>query len=163
MTDHIQTVSNFDLNRYLGTWYEIARLPMKHQPEDSTDVSAHYSLNENGNIKVQNRCLDEHQQLDESVGEATVVDGPNGKLEVSFLPDGFRWVPFTKGDYWVLKIDDNYQTALVGEPGLKYLWILHRDTVLDEQIKNQYLQYAQSLGYELSDLIHTVHTGHKTA
>lgn len=163
MTDHIQTVSNFDLNRYLGTWYEIARLPMKHQPEDSTDVSAHYSLNENGNIKVQNRCLDEHQQLDESVGEATVVDGPNGKLEVSFLPDGFRWVPFTKGDYWVLKINDNYQTALVGEPGLKYLWILHRDTVLDEQIKNQYLQYAQSLGYELSDLIHTVHTGHKTA
>lgn len=163
MNDHIQTVSNFDLNRYLGTWYEIARLPMKHQPEDSTDVSAHYSLNENGNIKVQNRCLDEHQQLDESVGEASVVDGPNGKLEVSFLPEGFRWVPFTKGDYWVLKIDENYQTALVGEPGLKYLWILHRDTVLDEQTKNQYLQYAQSLGYELSDLIHTVHTGHKTA
>ena len=163
MTDHIQTVSNFDLNRYLGTWYEIARLPMKHQPEDSTDVSAHYSLNENGNVKVQNRCLDEHQQLDESVGEATIVDGPNGKLEVSFLPEGFRWVPFTKGDYWVLKIDENYQTALVGEPGLKYLWILHRDTVLDEQTKNQYLQYAQSLGYELSDLIHTVHTGRKTA
>ena len=163
MNDHIQTVSNFDLNRYLGTWYEIARLPMKHQPEDSTDVSAHYSLNENGNIKVQNRCLDEHQQLDESVGEASVVDGPNGKLEVSFLPEGFRWVPFTKGDYWVLKIDENYQTALVGEPGLKYLWILHRDTVLDEQTKNQYLQYAQSLGYELSDLIHTVHTGRKTA
>ena len=163
MTDHIQTVSNFDLNRYLGTWYEIARLPMKHQPEDSTDVSAHYSLNENGNVKVQNRCLDEHQQLDESVGEATIVDGPNGKLEVSFLPEGFRWVPFTKGDYWVLKIDENYETALVGEPGLKYLWILHRDTVLDEQTKNQYLQYAQSLGYELSDLIHTVHTGHKTA
>ena len=163
MTDHIQTVSNFDLNRYLGTWYEIARLPMKHQPEDSTDVSAHYSLNENGNVKVQNRCLDEHQQLDESVGEATIVDGPNGKLEVSFLPEGFRWVPFTKGDYWVLKIDENYQTALVGEPGLKYLWILHRDTVLDEQTKNQYLQYAKSLGYELSDLIHTVHTGRKTA
>lgn len=162
MTDKINTVSNFDLNRYLGTWYEIARLPMKHQPEDSTDVSAHYSLNENGNVKVQNRCLDEHKQLDESVGEATIVDGPNGKLEVSFLPEGFRWVPFTKGDYWVLKIDANYQTALVGEPNLKYLWVLHRDTVLDEQVKNEYLQYAKSLGYELSDLIHTVHTGQKT-
>lgn len=162
MADQISTVSNFDLNRYLGTWYEIARLPMKHQPEDSTDVSAHYSLNENGNVKVQNRCLDEHKQLDESVGEATIVDGPNGKFEVSFLPEGFRWVPFTKGDYWVLKIDANYQTALVGESSLKYLWILHRDTVLDERIKNEYLEYAQSLGYALSDLIHTVHTGHKT-
>lgn len=163
MSTSIQTVSNFDLNRYLGTWYEIARLPMKYQPEDSTDISAQYSLNENGNVKVDNRCLDEHQKLDGSVGEATVVDGPNGKLEVSFLPEGFRWIPFTKGDYWVLKLDENYQTALVGEPHLKYLWILHRETTLDEATKREYLSYAESLGYDLSDLIHTVHTGQKTA
>lgn len=163
MSTSIQTVSNFDLNRYLGTWYEIARLPMKYQPEDSTDISAQYSLNENGNVKVDNRCLDEHQKLDGSVGEATVVDGPNGKLEVSFLPEGFRWIPFTKGDYWVLKIDENYQTALVGEPNLKYLWILHRETTLDEATKREYLSYAESLGYDLSELIHTVHTGQKTA
>lgn len=163
MSTSIQTVSNFDLNRYLGTWYEIARLPMKYQPEDSTDISAQYSLNENGNVKVDNRCLDEHQKLDGSVGEATVVDGPNGKLEVSFLPEGFRWIPFTKGDYWVLKLDADYQTALVGEPNLKYLWILHRETTLDEATKREYLSYAESLGYDLSDLIHTVHTGQKTA
>lgn len=163
MSTSIQTVSNFDLNRYLGTWYEIARLPMKYQPEESTDISAQYSLNENGNVKVDNRCLDEHQKLDGSVGEATVVDGPNGKLEVSFLPEGFRWIPFTKGDYWVLKIDENYQTALVGEPNLKYLWILHRETTLDEATKREYLSYAESLGYDLSELIHTVHTGQKTA
>lgn len=163
MSTSIQTVSNFDLNRYLGTWYEIAHLPMKYQPEGSTDISAQYSLNENGNVKVDNRCLDEHQKLDGSVGEATVVDGPNGKLEVSFLPEGFRWIPFTKGDYWVLKIDENYQTALVGEPNLKYLWILHRETTLDEATKREYLSYAESLGYDLSELIHTVHTGQKTA
>lgn len=163
MSTSIQTVSNFDLNRYLGTWYEIARLPMKYQPEDSTDISAQYSLNENGNVKVDNRCLDEHQKLDGSVGEATIVDGPNGKLEVSFLPEGFRWIPFTKGDYWVLKLDADYQTALVGEPNLKYLWILHRETTLDEATKREYLSYAESLGYDLSELIHTVHTGQKTA
>ncbi|NHB57786.1 lipocalin family protein [Acinetobacter shaoyimingii] len=160
---NIPTVSNFNLNRYLGTWYEIARLPMKHQPEDSTDVSAVYSMNDDGKIRVQNRCLDENKQVDESIGEATVIDGPNAKLEVSFLPEGFRWIPFTKGDYWVLKIDANYQTALVGEPNLKYLWILHRDVTLDEATKQEYLAYAQSLGYDISDLIHTVHTGTKTA
>lgn len=163
MSNPIQTVSNFDLNRYLGTWYEIARLPMKYQPEDSTDISAQYSLNENGNVKVDNRCLDEHQQPDGAIGEATVVDGPNGKLEVSFLPEGFRWIPFTKGDYWVIKLDADYQTALVGDPHLKYLWLLHRDTVLDEATQREYLHYAESLGYDLSDLIHTVHTGNKTA
>lgn len=163
MSQNLTTVSNFQLERYLGTWYEIARLPMKHQPEDSTDISAVYTLNNDGTVRVQNRCLDGNKELDESIGEATVVDAEHGKLEVSFLPEGFRWIPFTKGDYWVLKIDENYQTALVGEPHQKYLWILHREPVLNESIKQAYLAYAQSIGYDLSDLIHTVHTGHKTA
>lgn len=159
----IPTVSAFDLQHYLGTWYEIARLPMKFQPEDSTDISAVYSLNENGSVRVQNRCLDGDGKLDESIGNATAVDAENGKLEVSFLPEGFRWIPFTKGDYWVLKLDENYSTALVGEPDKKYLWILHRQPTLDEATKAEYLQYATSLGYDLTDLIHTVHTGQLTA
>ena len=163
MSNELHTVSNFDLNRYLGTWYEIARLPMKYQPEDSTDISATYSLQDNGNVKVDNRCLDADQKLDGSIGEASVVDGPNAKLEVSFLPEGFRWIPFTKGDYWVLKLDEHYQTALVGEPNQKYLWLLHRDTALNDATKTEFLNYAQSIGYDLTDLIDTVHTGHKTA
>lgn len=136
---------------------------MKHQPEDSTDISAAYSLNENGTVRVQNRCLDGAGKLDESIGKATIVDAEHGKLEVSFLPEGLRWVPFTKGDYWILKLDDNYETALVGEPNMKYLWLLHRKPTLDEVTKQEYLAYAKSLGYDLSDLIHTVHTGKPTA
>ena len=163
MSNNIPTVSNFDLKRYLGTWYEIVRLPMKFQPEDSTDISALYSLNEDGSVRVQNRCLDEKKQLDEAIGNATIVDAENAKLEVSFLPEGLRWIPFTKGDYWVLKLDDDYQTALVGEPNLKFLWILHRQPTLDEPTKQTYLQYAESLGYDLTDLIQTVHTGQDTA
>lgn len=159
----ITTVQNFELKRYLGTWYEIARLPMKHQPEDSTDISAQYSLQDDGKIRVQNRCLDAHGELDASIGEATVVDASQGKLEVSFLPEGLRWIPFTKGDYWVLKIDADYRTALVGEPYQKYLWLLHRDVHLNDDVKAEYLAYAQSLGYQLDDLIHTVHTGRDTA
>ena len=163
MSKDIPTITDFDLTRYLGKWYEIARLPMKFQPEDSTDISAVYSLNEDGTIRVQNRCLDEKKDLDESIGQATVVNGDKGKLEVSFLPEGLRWIPFTKGDYWVLKIDDAYTTALVGEPNLKYLWILHRNTTLDDGIKAEYLNYAKSIGYDLSELIHTIHTGNDTS
>lgn len=159
----IPTVSDFDLNRYLGTWYEIARLPMKFQPEDSTDISAVYSLNEDGSVRVQNTCLDGNGERDGAIGNATAVDAENAKLEVSFLPEGFRWIPFTKGDYWVLKLDENYSTALVGEPHKKYLWILHREPTLDEATKTDYLNYAKSLGYDLTDLIHTVHTGKRTA
>ncbi|MCO8114027.1 lipocalin family protein [Acinetobacter lwoffii] len=122
MSQTLSTVSNFNLEQYLSTWYEIARLPMKHQPEDSTDISAVYSLNENGKVRVQNRCLDGDGKLDEAIAEATIVDAEHAKLEVSFLPEGLRWIPFTKGDYWVLKIDPDYQTALVGEPNKEYLW-----------------------------------------
>ena len=163
MSQTLNTVSNFNLEQYLGTWYEISRLPMKHQPEDSTDISAVYSLNENGKIRVQNRCLDGDGKLDEAIAEASIVDAEHGKLEVSFLPEGLRWIPFTKGDYWVLKIDPDYQTALVGEPNKEYLWLLHRGTHLDEATQREYLSYAESLGYDLSDLIHTVHNGNKTA
>lgn len=163
MSHDLTTVSNFNLEKYLGTWYEIARLPMKYQPDDSTDISAVYSLNENGKVRVQNRCLDADKKLDESIGEATVIDAEHGKLEVSFLPEGFRWIPFTKGDYWVLKIDENYQTVLIGEPNQKFLWVLHRSPSLDENTKAEYLAYATSIGYDLTDLIHTVHTGQKTA
>ena len=111
MSNNIPTITDFDLTRYLGTWYEIARLPMKFQPEDSTDISAVYSLNEDGSVRVQNRCLDEKGDLDEAIGNATIVDAENAKLEVSFLPEGLRWIPFTKGDYWVLKLDDEIGRA----------------------------------------------------
>lgn len=149
MSQTLSTVSNFNLEQYLSTWYDIAHLPMKRQPEDSTDISAVQSLNENGKV-------------DEAIAEAIIVDAEHAKLEVSFLPEGLRWIPFTKGDYWVLKIDPDYQTALVGEPNKEYLWLLHRGTSLDEATQREYLSYAESLGYDLSDLIHTVHTGNKT-
>src|SRR5690606_9384883 len=92
MTQDLATVSNFNLEQYLGTWYEIARLPMKHQPEDSTDISAVYSLNESGKVRVQNRCLDDDGKLDEAIAEASIVDAEHAKLEVSFLPEGLRWI-----------------------------------------------------------------------
>ncbi|AVH13229.1 lipocalin family protein [Acinetobacter indicus] len=163
MNSELSTISGFNLQRYLGTWYEIARLPMRHEPEDSTDISATYSLNEDGKVRVQNRRLDGQGQLDESIGEATPVDAEHGKLEVSFLPEGLRWIPFTKGDYWILKLDPEYQTALVGDPSRKYLWLLHRHPQLDEATQNEYLAQAKSLGYDLSDLIYTPHTGRPTA
>ncbi len=157
------TVASVDLSRYLGTWFEIARLPMRHEPEDFTDITAHYSLQDDGKVRVRNRALDGKGELEESIGEASVVDDSNSKLEVTFLPDGLRWIPFTKGDYWILKLDPEYATALVGSPDRKYLWLLARQPTLDESTKNDYLAHARQQGFDLADLIHTPHTGHPTA
>lgn len=163
MTNPIMTVTDFDLQRYLGTWYEIARLPIRFQQFDSSDVSAHYQLNEDGTVQVQNRCLNAAGELEQAIGQAKAIDVQHGKLEVSFLPAALRWLPFTKGDYWVLKLDADYQTALVGGSDHRYLWLLHRQHQLDAQTQHDFLAYAKDLGYDLSDLIQTPHTGRDTA
>lgn len=162
--DHppLPTVAALELPRYLGTWYEIDRLPMRHEPEDATDISAHYSLEEDGSIRVCNRCLHEGQ-LQEAIGQAKPVDASNSRLEVSFLPEGLRWIPFTKGDYWVMLVDGHYTTALVGSPDRKYLWLLARETHMDETTRQHYIAWARQQGFDVDQLIHTPHTGHPTA
>jgi apolipoprotein D and lipocalin family protein len=72
---------------------------------------------------------------------------------VSFLPEALQWVPFTKGDYWVLKIDADYQSALVGEPSRNYLWLLHRQGHMERSVAEEWLNVARMQGYDLSDLI----------
>jgi len=158
----VTTVAHVDLPRYLGTWYEIARLPIRHEPAHSTDVSAHYSRNEDGSVRVQNRCRVDGE-VEESIGRATPVDDSNSRLEVSFLPEGLRWIPFTKGDYWVLKLDPDYRVALVGTPDRDYLWLLARQPHLDPTLRTAYLAEAQRQGFDLQRLIDTPHTGQSTA
>jgi len=155
----LPTVEKVELDRYLGIWYEVARKPLYFQNKCNRDVTATYTLNENGNIVVDNRCIKKDGEQTQSGGEAFVQNPPqNTKLKVSFLPDFIRWIPVGRGDYWVLKLDENYQTVLVGEPKRKYMWILSRDPQLDKNVVNEYLQYAQSVGYDLSDVIHTKQT-----
>lgn len=156
---NLPTVEKVELDRYLGKWYEVARKPLSFQKKCDRDVTAMYTLNENGNIKVDNRCYTKEGEQTGSVGEAYVQNAPyNTKLKVSFLPEAIRWLPVGRGDYWVLKIDDKYQTVLVGEPKLKYMWVLSRTPNPDQKIVGEYLDYAKSVGYDLGDVIHTKQT-----
>ena len=155
----LHTVEKVELDKYLGVWYEVARKPMYFQNKCDRDVSATYTLNENGNIGVDNRCYTKDGQLNQSIGEAFIKNAPfNTKLKVSFLPESVRWLPVGRGDYWVLKIDDAYQTVLVGEPRRRYLWVLSRSAQPDQAVVKEYLDYAQSIGYDISDVIYTKQT-----
>jgi apolipoprotein D and lipocalin family protein len=155
----VTAIPQLDLNRYLGRWYEICRLPLRWEDETATDITATYSLNGDGSVRVDNRCFDKEEKAVQAVGEATPVDVSNSRLKVTFLPIFARWIPFTKGDYWVLRIDPDYQTALVGTPDRKYLWVLAREpNVLDER-KWEYLEEARMQGFDLAKLITPRHTG----
>jgi apolipoprotein D and lipocalin family protein len=155
----LKTVEKVELDKYLGSWYEVARKPLSFQKKCDRDVKATYTLNENGNIKVDNRCVTKDGEETGSIGEAFVQNEPhNSKLKVSFLPEVIRWLPVGRGDYWVLKLDEDYQTVLVGEPKRKYMWVLSRNPHPDETVVSEYLNYAKSVGYDLSDVIRTKQT-----
>lgn len=157
----VTAIPKLDLNKYLGRWYEICRLPLRWEDETAADITATYSLNGDGNIKVDNRCFDEDGKPSQAIGEAEPVDDTNSRLKVTFLPEYVRWLPFTKGDYWVLKIDRAYSTALVGTPDRKYLWVLSRQPQLAEDTKAEFLAEARRQGFNLTNLITPRHTGHE--
>ena len=140
-------VQNFDSEKYLGKWYEIARFDFRFE-KNLNNVTAEYSKKDNGNIKVKNRGYDYIKQIwKESVGEAKFVNEPTeARLKVSFFK------PIWSG-YNVIDIDENYKYALVAGNDLDYLWILSRETTLPESYKQRFLEKAKSLGYKTENLI----------
>lgn len=151
----VEAVDQIDVQKYVGKWYEIARLPMYFQRKCESDTTAFYALNNDNTIDVTNSCLDKNGKKNVAHGRAFSQNAGNSKLKVSFLPSALRWMPFTKGDYWILRIDPEYKVALVGGPSNKYLWILSRTPKLDESTYQSYLETATQQGYDISKLIKT--------
>lgn len=108
---------------------------------------------------VDNRCLDGEGEPTQALGEGIGDPEHPGRLRVSFLPAGLRWIPFTRADYWVLRIDPEYRVALVGAPDRDYLWLLAREPRLDADVEREYLDAAREQGFELADWIRTPQSG----
>ena len=152
-----QAVDQVDIGQYAGKWYEIAHLPMYFQRKCVSDISAQYTVNADQTMGVLNSCRIENGEMISSEGVAYPQNQGNSKLKVSFLPTGLRWIPFTKGHYWVLRVDPEYKVALVGGPSTKYLWILSREPQLDEATYQSYLDTAKYYGYDITKLIKLPH------
>ena len=105
--------------------------------------------------------MDKDGKTMQSIGEATKNGESGSKLKVTFLPQGLRWLPVGKADYWVLDLDSNYQHALVGTPNQKYLWILSRTPTISETTYQQLVAKAKSQGYDISKLEKTPQHGKK--
>ena len=140
-------VRNFEVDRYLGTWFEIARLE-----KNLDNVSANYSFDKKGNIVVSNSGFNKEKQAwKQVIGKAKFREHEQiGKLKVSFF------VPFYAG-YNVIALDENYQYALVIGKNLNYLWILSRTKDIPENIKTNFLALASEIGYDISNLVWVEH------
>lgn len=142
----IQPVTGFDAKRYMGTWYELARI--EHSFEKGlTQVSAQYSLNDDGTVAVVNRGYDaSKKEWRQANGKARFLSDPGvAALKVSFFG------PFY-GGYNVVSLDDQYQTSLVIGNSLDYFWLLSRSKSIPEPQFRRLLEKAQSLGVDLSQV-----------
>jgi apolipoprotein D and lipocalin family protein len=143
--------------RYVGRWYEIARLPNRFQEQCAGDVAATYSLRDDGRFTVANECRTKDGSVTRAEGVARRADpkGPASRLKVRFAPAWLSFLPWVWGDYWILELDREYRFALVGEPSRKYLWILARDPVMDPAAYDALVAGAKRLGFDTSRLART--------
>jgi apolipoprotein D and lipocalin family protein len=148
----IKPVQNFDVQRYLGTWYEIARLDHSFE-RGLSNVSATYTLRDDGGIDVLNKGFDRRTgKWKQAQGRGYFVSDPNvGHLKVSFFG------PFY-GSYIVIALDsEEYRYALVCGSSRSYLWVLARETSLDRAILDELLRQARQLGFQTDQLIFVEH------
>jgi apolipoprotein D and lipocalin family protein len=149
------TVKSVDMERYVGLWYEIERIPNRFQSNCIGETTASYSLREDGRIDVSNRCHARNGKIIEANGIAKVVDKrSNAKLKVSFV----RFLGFNLfwGDYWIIGLGEDYEYAVVGTPSRKYGWILSREPSLPGAVLDRIQHALRQQGYRSGDFEKTL-------
>ena len=150
----LATYADFDLDRYLGRWHQIALLPNRFQAKCVSNTTATYSLEADGKIQVVNECRTDNGDTVRVQGQARKNSRFNNpaRLEVRFAPRWLSWLSPVWGDYWVLDVDEDYQLALVGSPDKKYLWILARQPQITEAEFTRVKDLAKSAGFAVQSL-----------
>lgn len=145
----LPTVESVDLDRYQGTWYEIASIPVPEQ-EGCYGTTASYAVRGDGTVDVLNRCL-KGAKAEPSIARGTAIpkEGTNNsQLEVNFFG------PFG-GDYYIVALDPDYEYAMVAVPDRDHLWILSRTPEMDDATYRRLAARAESLGFDTSRLART--------
>jgi apolipoprotein D and lipocalin family protein len=150
MAQESTPVTGFSLEKYLGTWYEVARMPFSFE-KDLGNVTATYSLRDDGKVSVVNRGVKPNGKESVARGKAKFAGAQDiGRLKVAF----FLWF---YADYTIVELDSAYQYAMVASSPPKYLWILSRKPQLDSVVIKQLVNSAAALGYDTTKLIMTPH------
>jgi apolipoprotein D and lipocalin family protein len=152
----VRSIAAVNLTRYAGKWYEIARYPNSFQRQCAGDVTAEYTLEPSGRIRVVNRCRKADGTMDSAEGVAKRTPGaPDSQLKVRFAPAVFSFIPAVWGDYWIIGLAPDYSYAVVGDPSRKYLWILSRTPRLENAAYDTALEMVKSNGFDPNRLERT--------
>jgi apolipoprotein D and lipocalin family protein len=162
----LQPVPSVDLNRYMGTWHQVALIPNKFQKQCVANTKASYELLETGQVKVTNTCRKADGQTESAEGRARLAKDAQltgqppapkllspPKLQVRFAPAWLSWLDAVWGNYWVIQLADDYRYAVVGEPGREFLWVLAREPKLQPADRSTIESRLKEQGYDPARLV----------
>jgi len=156
MPPALQAVPELDVDRYMGTWFEIAKFPNYFQRKCASNTQATYSKRADGGIDVVNSCETHAGPVDVARGLARpdrAAPSQSSKLQVRFAPAWLSWLPLVWGRYWVVLLDPDYGFAVVSEPRRKYLWILSRSPHMDTAQYEEIVDKISTMGFDTRRLV----------
>lgn len=148
----LPTAEHVDVAQYIGKWYAVTSLP-QFFTRKCVAQTAEYAIKTANSVSVLNTCIKKNGSTKTIEGQAVIINPiTNANLEVTFNNFWTRLFR-VKGDYTIIKLEADYSTVLVGSADRKSLWVLSRTPYLNEEVKNDYVAYAKSLGFDTSKLV----------
>lgn len=153
----LKTVKEVNLKSYAGAWHQIAAIPAWFQKDCTSDTTAEYELTAENEIKVTNKCIKKNGSFEiaQGLGRINPKYGENSKLEVTFVNLFGFWVWWFGGDYWIMDLASDYSYSIVGDPDLKYLWILSRNPILSLETLKILKSKIENQNYDTCKIIIT--------
>ena len=158
----LASAAHVDLERFVGSWYEIARLPDKHDADCASDARVTYQRTDKG-LRLLSLCRRANGGIKRSTGRAMLADdATQARFKVSYLPPALDLLPFVWSDYTIIDVADDYSSAVIGTADRKHLWLLGRAPLLGESALKDFLNKARAQGFDTSALLYTRHTERST-
>ncbi len=154
----LASAAHVDLDRFVGSWHEIAHLPDRLDKECVSDTRATYVRTDEG-MRVLSLCRRADGSIKRSTGHARLADdATQARFKISYWPSSLDFLPFVWADYTIVDVADDYSTAIVGTADRKHLWLLARQPTVGDAARQDFLNKARAQGFDTSALLYTNHT-----
>jgi apolipoprotein D and lipocalin family protein len=159
----LASAAHVDLDRFVGSWFEIARLPDRQDKDCLTDSRVTYARTDSG-LRLLSLCRRENGSIKRSTGRAKLADdATQARFKISYSHSALDALPFVWSDYTIIDVADDYSTAIVCAADRKHLWFLSRQPTVADAANKDFLNKARAQGFDTSALVYTRHTSPSTA